>query len=329
MKCGREPGGANAATRGICPASNERRADGINGGMNGGRACWAIAGTFCKGVVSGSSAAEFGDCRACSFFRTVQKELCERGSVSPESETRIIDLLLERTALLENEILQRKLAEERLQEANDKLILLADISRHDILNKLNAISLMSELLIRNAPGNPDLAGYAGKIRSHLDSVTEMVRLTGEYQDAGTHLPSWQAIPNLIPEILAGLGDVPFELDPYLENREIYADPLLGKVFYNLADNTIRHGETVTRVKLYLDRRRAGPILIWEDDGWGIPETEKKSIFQRGYGKNTGLGLFLSGKILSRTGISIQETGIFGKGSRFEISIPESAWRTKT
>jgi signal transduction histidine kinase len=47
---------------------------------------------------------------------------------------------------------------------------------------------------------------------------------------------------------------------------------------------------------------------------------------RGFGKNTGLGLFFSREILSITGISITETGVYGVGARFEIRVPGGIWR---
>jgi signal transduction histidine kinase len=60
------------------------------------------------------------------------------------------------------------------------------------------------------------------------------------------------------------------------------------------------------------------VLVYEDDGQGIPEEEKEKIFLRGYGKNTGLGLFLIKEILAITGITIVENGIYGMGARFEM-----------
>jgi signal transduction histidine kinase len=69
------------------------------------------------------------------------------------------------------------------------------------------------------------------------------------------------------------------------------------------------------------------LLIYGDDGVGIPSEEKDKIFKRGYGKNTGYGLFLIREILSITGLSIQESGIPGEGARFEIHVPEGSYRT--
>ena len=72
--CGREPGGTNTETLGVCPASTERKLDGANSGKNGGRACWPIAGTLCGGEVKGTFATKFGDCLNCDFFKLVCKE---------------------------------------------------------------------------------------------------------------------------------------------------------------------------------------------------------------------------------------------------------------
>ncbi|MDD1718070.1 MAG: ATP-binding protein, partial [Methanoregulaceae archaeon] len=63
-----------------------------------------------------------------------------------------------------------------------------------------------------------------------------------------------------------------------------------------------------------------------DNGTGVPDGEKEKIFRRGYGKATGLGLFLAREILSITGMTIRETGIPGAGARFEIMVPPGMFR---
>ncbi len=108
---------------------------------------------------------------------------------------------------------------------------------------------------------------------------------------------------------------------------ICADPMLGTVFANLMDNTIRHGESATRIRLSCRPEENGDItLIWEDNGVGIPAGEKERIFERNVGKNTGLGLFLIQEILSITGIGIIETGEEGRGARFEMRVLREACR---
>lgn len=73
-KCGREPGGANAVQFGVCPSAIEDRADGINGGKHGGRACWLIAGTCRAGKIYGTFAEKMDSCVNCDFYQLVLKE---------------------------------------------------------------------------------------------------------------------------------------------------------------------------------------------------------------------------------------------------------------
>jgi hypothetical protein len=73
-RCGREPGGAKSGELGVCPAATETRVHGINSGKNGGRACWALAGTLCGGKVQGTFAAKVANCLACDFYKLVTQE---------------------------------------------------------------------------------------------------------------------------------------------------------------------------------------------------------------------------------------------------------------
>ena len=73
-RCGREPGGAKASELGICPAATESCLNGTNSGKNGGRACWAIAGTLCGAKVQGEYATKLATCLACDFYQVVGSE---------------------------------------------------------------------------------------------------------------------------------------------------------------------------------------------------------------------------------------------------------------
>jgi hypothetical protein len=73
-KCGREPGGAKTGELGECPAAKDMSSDGLNGGENGGRICWAVAGTFCGERVQGDFAKKQVSCMACDVFKMVKNE---------------------------------------------------------------------------------------------------------------------------------------------------------------------------------------------------------------------------------------------------------------
>ena len=74
MKCGRGPKGVKAKQLGVCPAARDKRLDMVHGGINSGRACWVVAGTFCGGTVQGSFARKQVACKRCDFYNKVQHE---------------------------------------------------------------------------------------------------------------------------------------------------------------------------------------------------------------------------------------------------------------
>jgi K+-sensing histidine kinase KdpD len=155
----------------------------------------------------------------------------------------------------------------------------------------------------------------------------MIRFTKEYEEIGLNAPVWQNCRTLVDTAarqipLAGVlvkNDLP-------AGTEVLADPLIVKVFYNLMDNAVRCGGKITTIRFFAKNSEHNPVIICEDDGDGIPAREKEKIFERGFGKNTGLGLFLAREILGITGITIRETGKQGEGARFEMVIAQGAYR---
>ena len=89
---------------------------------------------------------------------------------------------------------------------------------------------------------------------------------------------------------------------------------------------MRYGEKITTIRVSLSQMDGDRTIIFEDDGGGVPVDEKEKIFEFGYGKNTGMGLYLAREILDITGMTIRETGEPGKGARFEILVPVGAYR---
>jgi K+-sensing histidine kinase KdpD len=108
--------------------------------------------------------------------------------------------------------------------------------------------------------------------------------------------------------------------------EVFADPLMEKVFFTLMENSVMHGEKATKITISFQDRGDVGFILFEDDGVGVPTDQKERIFDQAFGRNTGYGLFLAKEILEITGISITETGLEGKGARFEMKIPKEHYR---
>lgn len=224
------------------------------------------------------------------------------------------------------DITRRKYIEEALQQANKKLNMLSSITRHDILNLIMAIRgylELSEEIVKD----PVLKKYMEKENQAVDSIQRQIEFTRYYQDIGVDEPKWQDAGKIVAKVSRQLNLPGITLENNVSGLEIFADPLIEKVFYNLIENSLRHGEHVTTITFSYSETGTGLLISYRDDGAGISEEYKKKLFQKGFGKHTGLGLFLSREILSITGITISENGEPGKGVNFGILVPEGSYRT--
>jgi len=220
------------------------------------------------------------------------------------------------------DITERKKAEEALRRANRQLSLLSGITRHDILNKLTGV-LGYLKLAEVKSSDPALSTYLEKIESAVTEIQSQIEFNRIYQDLVTHEAQWIELDTVIPRFSVPKN---ITLNTDIQKAEVFADTMLEKIFSNLLDNSIRHGQKVTEIKVSSRKSGKDRVIVWEDNGVGVADDEKERIFERGFGKNTGLGLFLSREILSLTGITIRETGTPGKGVRFEITVPKGHYR---
>ena len=224
------------------------------------------------------------------------------------------------------DVTERQRAEDALHQANKKLNLLSGITRHDINNQLQILSGYVALLCEKNP-DPSLADQLSRIATASSRISSMIQFTKEYEEVGMNLPVWQDLRPLVNGAgrSASLGGVVLK-NEIPEKTEVFADPLITKVFFNLIDNALRHGGKTTTIRFASEIHNGNCIVVCEDDGDGVAADLKERIFGRGFGKNTGFGLSLSREVLDITGITIRETGEAGRGARFEITVPKGQFR---
>jgi len=222
---------------------------------------------------------------------------------------------------------ERKKMEEALREVNKKLNILSSITRHDIINQVTAAEMYLDIMEMEGEIEPGskTAEDLKMVSDALSTIERQIVFTRDYQDLGIHAPDWQNVGLLIDERTATLSEK-LTVQNNVKNLEIYADPLFEKVIFNLFDNAVRHGKTITTLRFTSEETNGALTFICEDDGVGVPADVKEKIFNRQYYQHTGLGLFLSRDILSITGMTISETGVPGEGARFEILVPDGMWR---
>jgi PAS domain S-box-containing protein len=224
------------------------------------------------------------------------------------------------------DITENKQAQEALTAANKKLNLLNNITRHDILNQLTALIGFLEIS-RNEITDPNLLRFIEKEERAANAIKTQILFTRDYQDVGVQSPRWQDVAETVSLAIATLDLHRVAVSIDLRQVQVFADPLLEKVFYNLVENSLRHGEKVTRISLRAEETTEGMDIVIEDDGSGVPADAKEKIFRREFFSNTGFGLFLTREILAITGLSISESGTPGSGARFVIHAPKGMYRT--
>lgn len=218
------------------------------------------------------------------------------------------------------DITEKKQMEETLRLTNNKLHLLSSITRHDILNKIMIAHGYLDLT-REIDASSTISQYLDIVTDAVSAIEGQIIFTREYEQLGVSEPVWTPIWSTIGKIHEQGVHISYE-GP---KAKILADPMIQKVFSNLIDNTLRHGEGADQIRIRCRETGSGLTITYEDNGPGIPHEEKKRIFDRGFGKNTGYGLFLVQEILTITRISITENGEPGKGARFEILVPKEGY----
>jgi len=225
------------------------------------------------------------------------------------------------------DITGRKQAEDTLFKINQKLNILSQLTRKDLTNQLFVLSSYLELTKKQLAGQDRIIETVQKGVHAIQSIHEIIEYSKDYQDMGAKPPKWQ---NVKMEMLFGLshlsiGKIQHSLET--EDLEIFADPLLEKVCQRLFENSVKHGNHVTRIRVWHSVTPEGVTIVFEDDGIGIPQEKKEQIFLRGEGTRVSMrSLIFVREILDITGITIRENGEPEKGARFEMTVPKGAWR---
>jgi len=242
--------------------------------------------------------------------------------------------LLDKNGILKGAILtiedqtDSKNRENDIKEKNKKLHLLSSITRHDILNQVTRIIMVLEEIqdFSVVLADQELREYIDVIDESIRVIHDLILFTRQYQEIGVMEPFWQDIEKVIESVISCIDTGTITIHNTISGLMILADPLFKQVIYNLIENAVRHGQVVTTITFSAVQEGDLIVIICEDDGIGIESEDKERIFEQGYGKNTGLGMYLITEVLSITGISIRETGIYQKGARFEMVIKKGQFR---
>jgi signal transduction histidine kinase len=212
------------------------------------------------------------------------------------------------------------------ENINLKMDLLFSLTRHDILDNLSVImNHLERAQLKNSPD--EMQTFFAKTIGSISSIKNQIVSMRALQDLGLVSPTWQSVQKAFDDSLALLPEHRFDVQTDLEGVEVYADPLLPRVFSILLENSSRNGgKDLSRIRV--SARVGGDTLhiIYQDDSTGVSAADKEKIFEIGYDAGSLRGLFMIRELLGFTGITIREIGVLGKGIIFDIQVPKDKFR---
>ncbi|MDG6223004.1 MAG: PAS domain S-box protein [Candidatus Bathyarchaeota archaeon] len=230
------------------------------------------------------------------------------------------------------EITEYKRAEEKieamvksLQIVNEKLNIVGKSTRHDAANKLSVILNNVYLAKMRLPENQvEIRKYLLGVENAVVDINRIFDFSRVFQQLGSEkleeIDVGEVFENAVSSFLKRKDDLLILND--CKGLKLFADSLLETLFYNLVENSLKHGKKVTSLALRYADLDDELVVFYEDNGIGIDETEKEKVFSEGYGKGTGIGLHLVRLMCNVYGWSIDEVGVPGNGVQFRICIPK-------
>jgi PAS domain S-box-containing protein len=207
-----------------------------------------------------------------------------------------------------------------------KLDLLFSITRSDILDQLSVImNSLERAQLKNT--QEAMQAFFDSTIGSVESIRNQIEFFRLLQEHGLVTPKWQHVSHSFEDAAALLPAHAVDIRSEMDDFEIYTDPLLPRVFFNLMENSLKYGgRRLTGIRLSAMISGDSLHIIYEDNGYGVLPDEKLKIFEFRQGSATGMDLFLVREILGFTAITITENGEPEKGVRFVIVVPKNKFR---
>jgi PAS domain S-box-containing protein len=224
------------------------------------------------------------------------------------------------------DITEQKEADEKVAAANEKIRVVGSLTRHDVRNKLSIILSNAYLLKKNIGDSPKLAKFISNIENAVEASSKLFEFSSNFEKIGVEQPTEINVGEFFKQAVALQTNLPkLQIINECSDFTVSADSLLRQIFYNLIDNSVKHGQKTSKIHVYLLEEQDATKLIYEDNGVGVSKVNKQRLFTEGFttGNGSGLGLMLVKKIVEAYGWAIAEEGQPGVGVKFVMSIPRT------
>jgi two-component system phosphate regulon sensor histidine kinase PhoR len=211
---------------------------------------------------------------------------------------------------------------------------------HELKTPLHAISGYAELLENGMVKEEDIKPFAAKIRGEASRMTKLVEDIidlAELDSGGTEL-QWEncdlycIAENAVDSLDTAASALNITLALEGTNAPLWGVPqILYSIVYNLCDNAIKYNHAGGSVTIGVFPSKHETKLSVKDTGIGIPAENRERVFERFFRVDksrskevggTGLGLALSRRLVKAMGGELKVKSELGKGSTFEIAIPD-------
>jgi two-component system OmpR family sensor kinase len=220
---------------------------------------------------------------------------------------------------------------EHLERERDRLDYLNSLLRHEVLNAANEIAGYASLLRDDHGPGTRVHEYSGRIDDRTDALTSViddvrVLLQASQPEQPTDRVDAAALVEAEIERVADIHpDASISLSAPGEAPAV-ADDLVSRTFRALLENALEHGDGETHVDVTVERGDDWVTVRVADDGDGIPEDVRASLFERPSRRDADhpLGLYIAAQLVEGYGGSITLVDTGPDGTTFEVELPTEA-----
>ncbi len=237
----------------------------------------------------------------------------------------------------------RKKMEEKMM-ATERLAALGTLAAgvaHEINNPLAIINesagwidmLLQKAELKNFPYRKDIENALQKIEKSIDRAKQITHQLLGLVKNNDHFSITVHMPELIREAIqlvsqfADKKRITIALETHPDDIELMSDPYqLRQVLINLLLNAIHAEHESGKINILLEQKEHEVLLAVEDHGLGIPKENKDKIFEPFFttktpGEGTGLGLFVTRRIVEQLRGQIEFKSNLGRGTTFTVTLP--------
>lgn len=205
----------------------------------------------------------------------------------------------------------------------ERLQFLNNLLRHNVLNSVHIAQAYASVVREKSDADAELDTIQAQHDDVVDLV-EDVRVLVQSTTEPTDLRPISLRPLLLDELESlEYANAPVDVQHDVpEDLQVAADGLLRYVFENVLTNAVEHSDRDTpRVEVTAEREGEWVVVRVADDGPGIADAQKESVFEPTGPGNHGLGLYLVDSLVTEYGGEVAVRDNDPRGTVFEVRLP--------